>query len=387
MNRKLIYILNSYSTKSSEHYYHVINLLNEIAQNNIEIYLVIENANTIPPNLHKNITAYALKKKGVFRILELFSLLVELVKKGYNKVYVRISNWGAVTSVFVGFFHKLDVYYWHSGTVYEFDNAQKLSFKKVIWFFRTRLPFLFVAKYTTFFVTGPEKMKDYYADVVGIERNKIIILYNDIDTSRFTYDKGLRVEFRRQLGIPKNSLMILFVHNFSPVRRTNYYVQNFMKQFKESIDLSNYCIYFIGEGQDKKEVENEVERLGLNNEVKFLGAKANAEVHKYYQCADIFINPTHAEGFPRVILEAMACGLPIVTTNAGGIEDLLGQRQKNFISDRNSPDEFRSRLFDMISLDKEAITAIRAENLELVKAYDTKVVAKMYIDTILNEKN
>ncbi|KUJ63725.1 hypothetical protein AR687_00625 [Flavobacteriaceae bacterium CRH] len=385
-SKKLIYILNHYSENSTQHFFHVLNLLEEIAQNGVSIKLIIEKSESEPIVNNSNIEVFCLRKKGVFRLLELFDLISKKQKQGYNKLFVRITNWGAIMAILNSLFTKLEVYYWHSGTVFEFDNEQKFDFTKFKWFLKTKLPFSFIKQFVTYFVTGPESMKDYYVNVVGVKSDKIKILYNDIDTSRFYKVKKNDVDkAKNELKIPTHKKIILFVHKFSPVRRSKLYIGNFIKQFYNEGELQDYLFYFIGNGQDKDEIEMEIINMGYSDKVFFLGALPNAHVHKLYQVADIFINPTHAEGFPRVLIEAMACGLPIVTTNAGGIKDILGPKQIQFMSDINDPSHFATNLIKIAKLNESELNKIKDENLENVTKYSTSTVAKMYIKTIFDE--
>lgn len=385
-NKKLIYILNNYSSNSSEHFYHVLNLLEEISTKGVNILLIIEKSDSTPHVISPLIQVLCLKKKGLSRLFEINRLIKRASKQGYNKLFVRISNWATIIAILRSFFSKLEVFYWHSGTVFEFDNKRPFSFQKCKWYLKTRLPFNFIKKYVTFFVTGPESMRDYYVKNVGVQNEKIKILYNDIDISRFKlvskYDKLL---IKKELNIDHDKKIILFVHKFSPVRNTNFYVENFIKKFYLIENLDDYSFYFIGGGKDKNEVEYQVNRLELKNKVFFLGSLPNSDVHKYYQIADYFINPTAAEGFPRVLLEAMACGLPIITTNAGGIKDIMGEKQKDYMSDINNSDEFADNLIKMVKLTNEQLAKIIDENLERVSLYSTPKIANMYIKTIFND--
>ncbi|MFV5685815.1 glycosyltransferase family 4 protein [Flavobacterium sp. GB2R13] len=385
-DKKLIYILNHYSENSSQHFFHVLNLLEEIAQNGVNINLIIEKTEGKPIVNNSNIKVFCLKKIGIYRLFELYGLISQMQREGYNKLFVRITNWGAIMAILNSFISKLEVYYWHSGTVFEFDNEQKFSLDKVKWYLKTRLPFNFIKRFVTFFVTGPESMREYYVNMVGISDDKIKVLYNDIDTSRFyKVEKQKSETIKNELGIASDKKIILFVHKFSPVRKSKLYVSNFIKQFYNESLLQSYLFYFIGDGKDKDDIEKEVKAMGYEDKVFFLGSLPNAIVHQFYQIADIFINPTHAEGFPRVLIEAMACGLPIVTTNAGGIKDILGEKQLDFMSDINDSNGFAINLVKLAKLESSELNLIRDENLEEIKKYSTQKVALMYIKTIFNE--
>jgi glycosyltransferase involved in cell wall biosynthesis len=96
-----------------------------------------------------------------------------------------------------------------------------------------------------------------------------------------------------------------------------------------------------------------------------------------YRAADIFVNPTFTEGFPRVILEAMAAGLPIVTTDAGGTSEILGPLQQQFVIPRESSEGFAQSV--AVLMDRPMLqNALSEENRVTVHRFDTGRVAEMY---------
>lgn len=85
-------------------------------------------------------------------------------------------------------------------------------------------------------------------------------------------------------------------------------------------DLKSYTFQFAGGGTLLEELKLKKEEKKLEN-IELLGWVDSKEIFKYYDNCDVFILPSHAEGFPNVILEALNHGLPIITTNVGGISD------------------------------------------------------------------
>ena len=83
-------------------------------------------------------------------------------------------------------------------------------------------------------------------------------------------------------------------------------------------------VWFIGDGPLKQKFVNYSQKLGINEKVKFLGKMPNGDsVRKIIRKSDIFVFPTRAEGLPRVILEAMAEGLPVISSPVCGIPEIL----------------------------------------------------------------
>ncbi|HEY8783450.1 MAG TPA: glycosyltransferase family 4 protein [Mucilaginibacter sp.] len=384
--KKLIYILNHYSKNSEQHFFHITNLLFEIASRDVKIILIIEKCDDEPVIDHPNIKVIPQRKRGkLTRPLELFGILKTLVGEGFTKVFIRISSSSALVAIAVSYIYNLEVYYWHSGTVKEFNDALPFGKRKIKNYIKSALPFNIIKNYATWFVTGPESMKDYYIKECGIKPSKIIVLYNDIDLKRFNpLTPADKLKVRQQLGIEPKKKIILFVHRFSPVRKSLFYIPYIFEQFYKHPN-SEYEILLIGDGSEKNEIERKILSAGLQGKVKVLGGKPNSIIQDYYNIADIFINPTYTEGFPRVLIEAMAIGLPIVTTDAGGIKDILGNKQKAFMVAKDNLDGFASKLMELTQ-SSPLMEELREENLLQVKRFSTPNVAQMYINLIFRNE-
>lgn len=141
----------------------------------------------------------------------------------------------------------------------------------------------------------------------GIEAIKIRIIPHGVDTSKF---------HRKRRRIDKTTL--LFVGALTKRKGVEYLI----KAFKE-IENKDVKLVLIGEGRERKNLESMVKGLGLKN-VEFKGYLEDEELIKHYNMADIFVLPSLKEGFGQVLLEAMACGLPIIATDASAIPEVVG---------------------------------------------------------------
>jgi len=384
-SKSLIYILNTYSSKSSEHYYHIINLLNVLSTKSVRIILVIEKCDEIPyfqSNL-RTIVISKSKSHSLFRYLKLYFTLLKLYHDGYTNVFIRISSFSTLCAISASFFSKLKVYYWHSGTVFEFDDKQPLTLKKVAWFFKTRLPFNIIKHTVDYFVTGPESMINYYHNVVSVPLKKLRLLYNDIDISRFNVlSIQNKKNLRTSLGLDPDDFVFLFVHRFSPVRMSSLYLPVILDVFFTHVNDTHVKFIFIGSGPDKTKIQTSIINCRYSNQVLFKGNVPNSVIQNYYMVSDVYFNPTHAECFPRTILEAMACSLPIVTTNAGGISDILPIPQLPYISDIDDVDSFADNLISIFQ-NRNSLSSIRLSNRNAVMKYSTDYVSDMF-KNILN---
>jgi glycosyltransferase involved in cell wall biosynthesis len=161
-------------------------------------------------------------------------------------------------------------------------------------------------------------MGEYYANVVGVNSKKIKILYNDIDLSRFTPAKESE-------NSAQDVVKLLMVHRLSPVRKTMFYLPYIIQELANKYPKLKFHLTIVGGGPEKKELEDSINRLKLASLITLSGPIPNKDIAVLYQKTDIFIQPSYNEGFPRVVLEAMASGLPIVATDAGGTHQIVGK--------------------------------------------------------------
>ena len=137
----------------------------------------------------------------------------------------------------------------------------------------------------------------------------------------------------------------------------------------------------IGSGPEKEEIKQLCEQMTLPFSISWLGDIPNKDLPEFYQLSDLFIQPTWAEGFPRVLLEAMASGLPVVSTDAGGILDITGPLQSGFVVQKDDRNAFVAKCIQLIS-EPAMRDKLTAENLLQVRRFDTKPVAEKYIQNI-----
>lgn len=380
---KLIYILNHYSSDHASHFNHVVDFLEGLAKSGVDIVLIIERAdpNTKISSAFKVIIQQ--RRSTLGRMVELWRILARLRKQGYTKTFVRISNIAGVVTSLASLLSSAESYFWKSGETLEFEREKPFNSDKLRWYLTTYWPLKFTARYCSFFVTGPEHMKTYVEHSLGVDPDKIKVLYNDINLERFqSVLSDTKSQLRSKLGLPINKTIILFSHRFSPVRKTYMYFPQILEPLIEREDV-HLCL--IGDGPEQETVISSIQKY-FSDRMTVLGQVPNKKMHSYYQAADLFINPSHAEGFPRVILEAMATGLPIVTTDAGGVYDILGHEQQQYITRRNDVAAFGEALYEVYS-SADIQTKLSAENLESVKRFSTPNVITMFKQVILDENS
>jgi glycosyltransferase involved in cell wall biosynthesis len=140
-------------------------------------------------------------------------------------------------------------------------------------------------------------------------------------------------------------------------------------------------LLIIGTGPLKQELINFVENGELKNNVFFSGWLATSEdVARAYSSAKIFVNPSYNEGGPRVVLEAMACGLPVITTKVGLMLDIIVDGENGLFVDW-SVEDMVEKIQDLLG-NKELQAKFSKAGLELVKNFERKKEIKNYADKL-----
>lgn len=149
------------------------------------------------------------------------------------------------------------------------------------------------------------------------------IIKNGIDTSRFAFNTAKRNEYRKKLGISETCFVVGHVGRFSYAKNQTFLI-NVFKHLTEEVTDSKLLL--IGEGEDRETIETQIQGLGLTDKVILTGNVGN--VQDYLQAMDVFVFPSHFEGFGIVVLEAQAAGLPCVVSDcvpqaAGIVDDIV----------------------------------------------------------------
>lgn len=168
---------------------------------------------------------------------------------------------------------------------------------------------------------------------LGIEPGRVRVIENGIDPELF---RPLdRAEARRSLGLPADGPLLVSVGTLSP-RKGFHLVMEAMTGLRS--DLRFAIVGGDGaEGAMGAELRSLAARLGVADRVIFAGPKDPGELAAWYSAADLFVLASGHEGCPNVVLEALACGTPVVATPVGNVTELLTP-EVGVVAERQVPD-------------------------------------------------
>lgn len=148
---------------------------------------------------------------------------------------------------------------------------------------------------------------------IGAERSKLVVLRNGVDTQRFR--PVPMADARVELGWPDEPTL-LSVGNLVESKGHHIAIELLTRS-------PGFRLSIVGHGPERESLERLARRLGVTGRVMFAGQVAQERLPIYYSAADILILASSREGWPNVLLESMACGTPVLSTNVGGIPEIL----------------------------------------------------------------
>ena len=200
---------------------------------------------------------------------------------------------------------------------------------------------------------------------------EIEVIHNFIDTTNF---KRVDNDKMKQHIAPNGEKILIHTSNFRQVKRvpdTIHILNEVKKEFPCKLVL-------IGDGPDRSECERLARELKLKEDVIFLG-KQDA-LHEILSIADIFLMPSQSESFGLSALEAMACGLPVVSSSVGGLPELIVHNENGFIAEIGDVKRMAKYVVDLIQNEKKYLRYSENSRNRAVNSFDNKLIVPKYLD-------
>jgi teichuronic acid biosynthesis glycosyltransferase TuaC len=167
----------------------------------------------------------------------------------------------------------------------------------------------------------------------GIEPAKVAVVYNGVDSNTFRLRDAASA--RQELGLSLQGNIVLFVGR---LHRDKGLAELISPESLAACQRMAARIVIIGEGADRSYLEQEIRDRSLQDQVRLTGQMAPAQIATWMAAADCLCLPSYHEGQPNVILEALACGLPVVATRVGGIPEVVNERTGVLVAAHDAAD-------------------------------------------------
>jgi glycosyltransferase involved in cell wall biosynthesis len=384
--QSVCYVASSYSP--SAHTAHLPRFLQELSKY-ADVHVVLW-SHTGEPSFPGVASVSLLASERRNRLLRLFAVIklaMKLRRRGCRVFFVRQQVTVAIVLSFVRKLIGIKVLLWRSG-LHEYTGPSEGSglrhLARVLkWRFYWKFVFPFSGRVVNRFVTGPASMIEYYHKGYGISPDKTILLDNDVNVAALTAMAGpsVRDDVRARLGIPDGAEVMIYVGR---VDSLNLGDGEMLVQVADSVLSNRPAARLILVGRvtfpglvAKLRSFSWGDRVHVTDSVPF------EEAAGYFVAADVAVFPVIAAGFPRVVLEAMALGAPFVTTDRGGVPDLVTEEQEPYVVEWGDVVGFVRGVMTILD-DKELHRALQSVGRQRVQAFSTDVVARCFVDKIID---
>ncbi len=211
-------------------------------------------------------------------------------------------------------------------------------------------------------------------------KKEIDVIPNFVDTS--IYKQIDNCAFKSHFA-PNGEKVLVHISNFRPVKRVPDVISIFEK-VREKLPAK---LILAGDGPDRSECERIVREKNLKQDVHFLG-KQEAVVD-ILNASDLFIMPSQSESFGLSALEAMACGLPTISTSIGGLPELVVHAETGFIAEIGDIDRMAKYAIDLLTNENKYKLFSENARMRAVKCFDKEKIVKQYEDhyrKVLNDE-
>jgi glycosyltransferase involved in cell wall biosynthesis len=207
-----------------------------------------------------------------------------------------------------------------------------------------------------------------------IKENKIRVIHNGVDIFKFQPSPDKR-KIKEELGFNPNDIAILSVGRLY-ARKGLFTLIESMPAVVRRFPNAKFVISGKGQSNEMKKLVAHAEQLGVKSNIIFTGYFPDKKLPKLYQAADIFAFSTFYEHHPFAVLEALSTGLPVVTTNVGGIPETIDSGKNGFLCDPFSPHQFSDRILQLLEHPAEASEIGFLARKTILERFDWRLVVK-----------
>lgn len=212
-----------------------------------------------------------------------------------------------------------------------------------------------------------ESLKQQTLDYFPIERD-IRVIHNFVDFNRF---KKIDKDHFKKAIAPEGERILIHISNFRKVKRIDDAIRVFERVYQEVPSK----LLLIGDGPERRNMEELCRKIGLCHEVRFLG-KQDA-VEELLSIGDLFLMPSESESFGLAALEAMACEVPVISSNIGGLPEVNIHGETGFLSDVGDIEDMARNAIRILK-DPELLTQFRENALAQAKRFDISAILPFY---------
>ena len=306
---------------------------------------------------YKILPGFTLKYLGkdIFSYHINLSIIQELIRNDYDVLIASgYASFATQISFFLCKMRKVPFILWSGGTINEPSLLRKMS-----------LPLAkLIVRNSDAFIAYGTRSKEYLM-YLGAPPEKIFSAYNTVDTDFFMQRcsefRAAKDDLKDKMGI-KNKIVVLYVGQLIERKDIKTLINAYSK-LKTELDAA---LLIVGDGAQKNELKNLCIENKISN-VFFAGFKQKEELSQYYAISDLFVLPSTQEVWGLVLNEAMACGLPVITTDkVGASVDLIKDGVNGYVVESRNTEQLYYAIKKVL-LDPEVKSRMGKASKEIIE--------------------
>ncbi|MBI2670132.1 MAG: glycosyltransferase family 4 protein [Candidatus Yanofskybacteria bacterium] len=354
---KLLIFVNKFD-KNDDLLGFFVGWINELSRYLPRIIVVTQSMGVFDPA--DNLSVFSIEKKQnpnpVSRILKFWILLWRL-RRDYDGVFVIMAPSWVIASSFLTKILEKKLYLWYA--VWRGNWKLRLAEKLV------------------------DKIFCSVPGAFPFKTNKLVLIGQGIDTEKF---KVQSLKFK----VGGGAFKIVSVGRISPVKRLEILIKAIAELSKfNPMLLRNIVLEIVGGAANKNDDKYLIElrelsqKLGIAGKIKWLGQMPHTQMPKYYQEADVVVNMTQAGSFDKAMLEAMASGVLVLSSNRAWLKFFDDELQEQLLFGQDDPHDLAKKLIEVLNLDEETKARLRQKLRDMIinhhsqKQWTQKLVASI----------
>jgi len=221
------------------------------------------------------------------------------------------------------------------------------------------------------------------------KKARVFVVPNGVDLKRFmNQESGIPPKARLAKGGRNQEEKIIITVSRLVKKNGIDILINAFNLLNTKYKIQDSKLIIVGDGKERKKLEKLVQKSGIKDRVRFLGSISPNEIPKYLSQADVFVRPSRSEGLGSAFLEAMALGLPIIGSSAGGIPDFLRNGETGLICEMENSEDLARKIKRLLEDEDLRLRVVRNGRKLVEEKYNWDFIARqmkeVYYETIDN---
>jgi len=258
----------------------------------------------------------------------------------------------------------------------EFKAREKENLIKRIYLdFFIRKPKIYCLQHSDAIASEGDLQSQEIMEIFDVPKEKIFILPDGVEFEFIQKCISNSKLSKEELSINDADLVLINVNRLASNKGVNYLIDALYLLNKQN--KLNVKLILIGTGPEEQKINEQIRKLQLEDKVVHFKNIPDEKMFQLYTLADISITPTLYEGLPLVILEAMACGKPIIASNVSEVPQVVKHGENGFLVPPRDPKAIANAVLEIY--DKNLFRRMGKKSKEIAKNYDWNIIAKKAI--------